>query len=172
MPYLHGAYGEIGDSKVTEVRQGSVICAYIGTAPVNLVRGYAEAGIINMPVKLTGMGDVQNKAGYSKTGWEDFTLCEVFAEHFDNTEGDIGPIYIVNVLNPDIHRDTEPITEELTRTHRGRHAAHGKRGRFSGQSGAGPPAERRRPRNARGKLRQGSGTRRGGPAAKQNGLRR
>ena len=37
MPYLHGAYGEIGDSKVTEVRQGSVICAYIGTAPVNLV---------------------------------------------------------------------------------------------------------------------------------------
>ena len=39
MPYLHGAYGEIGDSKVTEVRQGSVICAYIGTAPVNLVRG-------------------------------------------------------------------------------------------------------------------------------------
>ena len=114
MPYLHGAYGEIGDSKVTEVRQGSVICAYIGTAPVNLVRGYAEAGIINMPVKLTGMGDVQNKAGYSKTGWEDFTLCEVFAEHFDNTEGDIGPIYIVNVLNPDIHRDTEPITEELT----------------------------------------------------------
>ena len=39
-------HGEIGDSKVTEVRQGSVICAYIGTAPVNLVRGYAEAGII------------------------------------------------------------------------------------------------------------------------------
>ena len=67
-----------------------------------------------MPIKLTGMGDVQTKAGYSKTNWEDFTLCEVFAEHFDNTEGDIGPIYIVNVLNPDIHRDTEPITESLT----------------------------------------------------------
>ena len=114
MPYLHGAYGEIGDSKVTEVRQGSVICAYIGTAPVNLVRGYSGGGLINMPIKLTGMGDVQTKAGYSKTSWEDFTLCEVFAEHFDNTEGDIGPIYIVNVLNPDIHRDTEPITEALT----------------------------------------------------------
>lgn len=113
MPYLHGAYGEIGDSKVTEVRQGSVICAYIGTAPVNLVRGYAESDIINMPIKLAGMGDVQKKAGYSKTGWEQFTLCEVFAEHFDNSEGDIGPIYVVNVLNPDIHRDTEAVTREL-----------------------------------------------------------
>ena len=113
MPYLHGAYGEIGDSKVTEVRQGSVICAYIGTAPVNLVRGYAEAGIINMPIKLTGMGDVQNKAGYSKTGWEDFTLCEVFTEHFDNTEGNVGPIYVVNVLDPAAHRDTEKTTKTL-----------------------------------------------------------
>lgn len=114
MPYLHGAYGEIGNSKVTEVRQGSVICAYIGTAPVNLVRGYAENDLINMPVKLSDMTDVQNKTGYTKTDWDAFTLCEVFAQHFDNTEGNIGPIYIVNVLNPDIHKVSEAITATLT----------------------------------------------------------
>ena len=42
MAYLHGAYGEIGESKVASVTQADVVAAYIGTAPVNLIRGYAD----------------------------------------------------------------------------------------------------------------------------------
>ena len=31
MAYLHGAYGEIGESKVASVTQADVVAAYIGT---------------------------------------------------------------------------------------------------------------------------------------------
>ena len=56
-------------------------------------------------------------SGYSKLGyaqnWADFTLCEAFAQHFDNTVGNVGPIYVVNVLDPDVHRVVwTPLTED------------------------------------------------------------
>ena len=38
MAYLHGAYGEIGESKVASVTQADVVAAYIGTAPVTLTK--------------------------------------------------------------------------------------------------------------------------------------
>ncbi len=62
MAYLHGAYGEIGDSKVASTTQADVVAAYIGTAPVNLIRGYADKDLVNMPIKLTDMGDAQSRA--------------------------------------------------------------------------------------------------------------
>lgn len=113
MAYKHGAYGEIGDSKVASTTQADVVAAYIGTAPVNLIRGYADMDLVNMPIKLTDMGDAQSKLGYAQN-WADFTLCEAFAQHFDNTVGNVGPIYVVNVLDPDVHKDAEKTTKTLT----------------------------------------------------------
>lgn len=113
MAYKHGAYGEIGDSKVASTTQADVVAAYIGTAPVNLIRGYADMDLVNMPIKLTDMGDAQSKFGYAQN-WADFTLCEAFAQHFDNTVGNVGPIYVVNVLDPDVHKDAEKTTKTLT----------------------------------------------------------
>lgn len=113
MAYKHGAYGEITDSKVTAAKQADVVAVYIGTAPINLIRGYAEKGLVNMPIRVANMSDTQNKLGYSGD-WESFTLCEAFAEHFDNTVGNVGPIYIVNVLDPDTHKSAEAITKDLT----------------------------------------------------------
>ena len=113
MAYIHGAYGEILASKTTSAKQTDAVLAYIGTAPVNLIRGYAEKELVNMPLKIQNMGEVQTMLGYT-ANWEDFTLCEVFAEHFDNTVENVGPIYIVNVLDPDAHRDTEKTTKTLT----------------------------------------------------------
>jgi hypothetical protein len=113
MEYKHGAYGIIGQSIVTGAAQASTVAVYFGTAPVNLIRGYADAGIINNPVRLRNMQDVQAKVGYS-VDWDDFTLCEAFAQHFDNTVGNIGPICIINVLDPDTHRASAQITRELT----------------------------------------------------------
>ena len=98
MAYLHGAYGEILDSKVNSAQQADAVAVYIGTAPVNLIRDYADKDLVNMPLKIQNMGEVQTKLGYS-ANWQDFTLCEVFAEHFDNTVGNVGPIYVVNVLD-------------------------------------------------------------------------
>lgn len=115
MAYKHGAYGEITASKVTSAKQADVVAAYIGTAPINLIRGYADANLINMPIKIANMSDTQNKLGYSDD-WESFTLCEAFAEHFDNTIGNVGPIYVVNVLDPDAHRSTAKTTKDLTFT--------------------------------------------------------
>ena len=113
MPYLHGAYGEITESKVQKTTQADVVAAYIGTAPVNLIRGYAAKDLVNMPIKLSNMSDAQNKLGYA-SGWDKFTLCEAFAEHFDNTVGNVGPIYVVNVLDPDTHRKAQATTKSLT----------------------------------------------------------
>ena len=113
MAYLHGAYGEILDSKVNSAQQADAVAVYIGTAPVNLIRDYADKDLVNMPLKIQNMGEVQTKLGYS-ANWQDFTLCEVFAEHFDNTVGNVGPIYVVNVLDPAAHRDTEKTTKTLT----------------------------------------------------------
>lgn len=113
MGYKHGPYGELTDSKVQNVSQADVVAAYVGTAPVNLIRGYDKADIINFPIKLTNMSDAQLKAGYS-TDWEAFTLCEAMAIHFDNTVQNAGPIYIVNVLDPDVHRAEEKTTKALT----------------------------------------------------------
>ena len=115
MAYKHGAYGEIASSKVSDAKQSDVVAVYIGTAPINLIRGYSEKGLINMPLKVANMSDAQRLLGYSKD-WKAFTLCEAFAEHFDNTVGNVGPIYVVNVLNPDSHKAAEKTTTELTFT--------------------------------------------------------
>ena len=115
MAYKHGAYGEITSSKVTDAQQSDVVAAYIGTAPINLIRGYADANLINMPIKVANMSDTQSKLGYSDD-WEKFTLCEAFAQHFDNTVGNVGPIYVVNVLDPATHKAAGKTTKELTFT--------------------------------------------------------
>lgn len=117
MAYKHGTYGEITSSKVTDAKQSNVVAAYIGAAPINLIRGYAEKNLINMPIKVANMSDTQSKLGYSND-WEAFTLCEAFAEHFDNTVGNVGPIYVVNVLDPDTHRAAEKTTKELSFTNK------------------------------------------------------
>ena len=51
--YLYGAYGHIGETVAQSAVQAGTTPVYIGTAPVNLVRGFGEAGIINAPIKIT-----------------------------------------------------------------------------------------------------------------------
>lgn len=113
MAYKHGAYGEFTSTRVTNAKQSDVVVAYIGTAPINLIRDYAEKDLVNMPIKVANMSDTQSKLGYSEN-WEAFTLCEAFAEHFDNTVGNVGPIYVVNVLDPATHKAAEKTTKDLS----------------------------------------------------------
>ena len=113
MDYIHGAYGEIVSSQVSDASQSDVVAAYIGTAPINLIRGYADLDLINYPIRIANMSDAQQKVGYA-TDWEKFTLCEALAQHFDNTVGNIGPIYLINVLDPDAHKSTSQTEKTLT----------------------------------------------------------
>lgn len=115
--YLYGAYGHIGETVAQSAVQAGTTPVYIGTAPVNLVRGFADAGVINEPIKLSNMIDAQRKLGYA-ADWDTFTLCEVMNAHFNNTLGNIGPIYVINVLDPSAgkHRKATETTQQLSFT--------------------------------------------------------
>lgn len=89
----------LGETVAQSVVQAGTVPVYIGTAPVNLVRGFDRVGIINEPVKLNNLVDAQKKLGYA-SDWGAFTLCEAMKAHFDNVLGNIGPIYAINVLDP------------------------------------------------------------------------
>ena len=57
--YLYGAYGHIGDTVAQSAVQAGTTPVYIGTAPVNLISGYADDGEINNPVKISNLIDAQ-----------------------------------------------------------------------------------------------------------------
>lgn len=110
--YLYGAYGHVGNTVAQSATQAGTVPVYVGTLPVNLIRGYKDLNIINYPVKLTNYSNAQRTVGYSGD-WKKFTLCEALKAHFDNVNGNIGPIYVINVLNPDVHAKKDPTTVTL-----------------------------------------------------------
>lgn len=111
--YRHGTYGEFAKSIVNTAAESATIVVYVGVAPVNLVSGYASAGLVNNPVLLASLADVQAKMGYSPD-WSKYTLCEAFKAHFDNAAGNSGPIVAINVLDPAIHKKESETTVQLT----------------------------------------------------------
>lgn len=112
MAYKHGAYGERTASQVKSAKQIEENVVYFGTAPINLIRGYDDADLVNVPIRLRNLGEAQSTIGYSEN-WTGFTLCEVVDYHFNNTNGNIGPIYIINVLDPDTHRKSTQTTKTV-----------------------------------------------------------
>ncbi|MBE5899519.1 MAG: phage tail sheath family protein [Lachnospiraceae bacterium] len=112
--YKHGAYGSISDSVISAANSSQSVPFVVGTAPVNLIRGYANANIINSPVYITDMG-AKNVIGYSED-WDKFTLCEMLSALFDNANGNIGPAFFVNVLDPAVHKKSAQTTKSLTFT--------------------------------------------------------
>ena len=52
---------------------------YVGTAPVNLIRGYA--GAVNTPILLRTFDAAKRLVGYSDD-WATFTLCEAIQTAF------------------------------------------------------------------------------------------
>lgn len=113
--YKHGAYAELGTSIAQNAVQAGTVAVYVGVAPVNLVQGYADSEVVNLPVKINNFTDAQKKIGYSED-WENFTLCEAVAAHFDNGLENIGPIYCINVLDPDIHKKAQATNTSITFT--------------------------------------------------------
>lgn len=115
MAYIHGAYGEVGKTQAQNAAQSSTVACYIGTAPIHLVRGYKDKDLVNRPIKLTDWQQAVQTIGYSDD-WEHYTLCEAIKAHFDNPMGNIGPIYVINVLDPDKLADEAEITSTVSLT--------------------------------------------------------
>ena len=109
--YKHGTYGEFAESIGEVATQSGTVAVYVGIAPVNLIRGFAER--VNAPVKLSDMKNAQEYMGYSKN-WATFDLCEAFHVHFANSIGNVGPMVAINVLNPAVHKKTEQTTKSIT----------------------------------------------------------
>ena len=114
--YKHGTYGEFAESIGGVATQSVTIPVYIGSLPVNLIRGYADADIVNTPVLLRTLAQARQAVGYS-ADWASFTLSEAIKAHFDNAAGNYGPIVVINVLDPVKHKKVgEDTTESLTFT--------------------------------------------------------
>lgn len=111
--YKHGTYGEFAETQAGVATQSGTLAVYVGTAPVNLIRGYAAADVVNSPVYLKDWAAVQRTMGYS-SDWETYTLCEAFKAHFNNTAGNAGPIIVINVLDPAVHKKAQATTTPLT----------------------------------------------------------
>ena len=110
--YKHGTYGEFAESVGRVAQQSGTVAVYVGTAPVNLIRGYANS--VNTPVKLSNFADVRRHFGYTEN-WNAFSLCEAFYVHFNNPTGtNVGPVVAINVLDPKTHVKAAETTQTLT----------------------------------------------------------
>lgn len=107
--YLHGAYGHLDASVVQGTVTSETAPVYFGTAPVGLVRGWEDMDAVNAPVKISSLADARAKIGHSED-FGSFTLCEAVAAHYDSGVEGVGPIYVVNVLDPKVHKKGSPTT--------------------------------------------------------------
>ncbi|MDA3732039.1 phage tail sheath protein [Niameybacter massiliensis] len=99
--YKHGAFAEIMATKdFIPPKDAGTLPVYFGTLPAHQKLNYEE--LVNKPILINSFKEAQEKVGYSEH-WEDFTLCEAIYAHFKNNIKPIGPIILINVLDPKIH---------------------------------------------------------------------
>lgn len=109
--YLHGAYGSVQPvgSKVSARSRNAII--YVGTAPVHLTAN--GAANVNKPVVINNMAEARKLLGYSDD-WAKYTLCEAMYIHLE--QYGVGPLVMINVLDPATHKAEEGGTASLTPT--------------------------------------------------------
>jgi phage tail sheath protein FI len=112
MAYKYGTYAKKGKTQATTGRASGTNVVALGTAPIHLVRGYATAGLVNKPIKLTPNAG-KTKIGYSKD-WAHWSLSEVLAAFFDNPKGNLFPLYVINIFDPETNKAATPISRTLT----------------------------------------------------------
>ncbi|MBR1565337.1 MAG: hypothetical protein IJ649_01110 [Oscillospiraceae bacterium] len=107
--YKHGAYGDIRavGTRVSDESQSAIV--YVGTAPVHQIEG--GAANVNVPVVVNNIAEARAKFGYSDD-WASYTLCEAMHVHFDLNG--VGPLVLINVLDPATHRSETKVTKSLT----------------------------------------------------------
>ncbi|WP_069997754.1 phage tail sheath protein [Cellulosilyticum sp. I15G10I2] len=113
--YKHGAFADIMATKdFIPPKSLGTLPVYFGTLPVHQFTDYTEK--VNKPLLISSFKEAQTVAGYIDSAWGDFTLCEAIYAHFRNNIQAIGPIILINVLDPDIHREAVAETATVTLT--------------------------------------------------------
>ena len=110
--YLHGAYGRIQaiGNRVADESQGVIV--YVGTAPVhNLALASGESYPVNKPILVNNIAEARKYFGYSDD-WAKYTLCEAMHAHLENKG--VGPLVLINVLDPNKHFNAPLATESKT----------------------------------------------------------
>lgn len=107
--YLHGAYGEFRGSGSRVSAQSRNAIVYVGTAPVHTIAGGAEN--VNKPILVQNIAEARAYFGYSDN-WADYTLCEAMHVHFE-IHG-VGPLVLINVLDPAKHVSSSTGSKSLT----------------------------------------------------------
>ncbi|MDF2891244.1 MAG: hypothetical protein K0R80_1611 [Clostridia bacterium] len=98
--YKHGVFGEMqGTADFISAKGVATLPVYIGVAPVHQLMDYT--GKVNKPILVQSYGDAAQKVGYNDSNWAHFDLCEPVYAHFKNSIQPIGPIILINVLDPD-----------------------------------------------------------------------
>ena len=113
MAYLHGAYGDqqaIGTRVATESQSVVVL---VGTAPVqNLLPDANGDWNVNKPILVNDISDAKKYFSYSED-WAKYSLCE--AMHVFLELNGIGPLVLINVLDPkSTHKASSVTTKSLT----------------------------------------------------------
>lgn len=98
--YQHGSYGNLYPTTDALPPKGvGTLPVYFGRLPVHQLMDYT--GKVHKPILVQSFPDAVSKVGYSDSNWEDYDLCEAIYAHFKNGIQPIGPIVLINVLNPD-----------------------------------------------------------------------
>ncbi len=111
--YIHGAFADIMATKdYIPPKALGTLPVYFGSLPVHQFMDYSDK--VNTPILVNSFKEAQTKAGYIDSDWDKFTLCEAIYSHFKNNIQTIGPIILINVLDPSIHKEDEDSTVEVT----------------------------------------------------------
>lgn len=103
MSYKRGINVNIVSSETISKDYNNVtIPVYIGLLPVHQLQDYTNR--INNPIVVNSFDDVY-KTGYSDD-WK-YTLCEPIYAHFKNDFDVVGPIVLINVLDPSTNQTIE-----------------------------------------------------------------
>jgi phage tail sheath protein FI len=110
MPYKHGAFGEqVATADMLPPSGVGTLPVYIGTAPVSQLTD--SSGAINKPILVSSFDDAKAKLGYSDD-WDTNTLCEAMYAHFKNRIQNIGPVIMINVLDPAVHTGATVVDQD------------------------------------------------------------
>ena len=103
MSYLHGSYGNLQSTQDAIPATVGTLPIYFGRLPIHQLMDYSDK--VNKPLLVNEFNDAK-KLGYNDSNWSDFDLCEAVYAHFKNSIKAIGPIVLVNVLDPSTMKKT------------------------------------------------------------------
>lgn len=106
--YLHGAYGQHQTSYSRVASKAKNVMVYVGTAPVHTIEGGSKN--VNRPILIENLSDAKRYFGYSDD-LASYTLCEAMKAHFEHNG--VGPLVLINVLDPKTHVATEQVSKSL-----------------------------------------------------------